>query len=607
MGLARYVSLLAALARAVVVSAHAVPYHHRDVTKEFDFVVTYEPYAPDGFSRNMLLVNGQSPGPVLEVDQDDSVVVRVHNKSPYNTTIHFHGIEMYGTPWSDGVPGVTQRSIEPEQTFVHRFQATQYGSYWYHSHYRGQIEDGLYGAVLIHPREGDSKPFHLISSDPDAINAMIEAEKNVKPLAIADFNHFNSTQKWDMSLAAGLEDSCYDSILFNGKGSVQCLPADEVAENLSAGQKHLLSLSPNSTMTDKSCVPAKIMGLLGGGKINLGAIPAGMFSGCKETEGSTEVIHVNMSESRNEKWVAIDIIGAINFLTATVSIDEHDMWVYAMDGGYIEPQKVQAIDLNNGDRYSVLVNTTKAGQFKIRSNANSLPQMIVGHAILSVEGQGSGNGDSKPFITIAGAAISNDIVLFNQSIAHPYPPSPISEKADAFFPLSMEVVGASYLWAVNYTKLMPTELEDEVPTLFHPQPYIQNNVTITTLNDTWVDLLFIGASLQMPPHPMHKHGIHMYQIGSGSGTFNWTSTEEAVKDIPEQFNLVNPPRRDAFNSLATFSGPTWLMVRYHVTNPGPWLLHCHINNHMAGGMMMIIQDGVDAWPTVPEEYLDFEV
>jgi FtsP/CotA-like multicopper oxidase with cupredoxin domain len=39
----------------------------------------------------MFLVNGQSPGPVIEVNQDDWVVVRVHNKSPYNTTVHFHG------------------------------------------------------------------------------------------------------------------------------------------------------------------------------------------------------------------------------------------------------------------------------------------------------------------------------------------------------------------------------------------------------------------------------------------------------------------------------------------------------------------------------------
>jgi FtsP/CotA-like multicopper oxidase with cupredoxin domain len=60
-------------------------------TKKFDLTITWEKYAPDGFSRKMLLVNGQSPGPVLEIDQDDMVVVKVHNQSPEEITIHYHG------------------------------------------------------------------------------------------------------------------------------------------------------------------------------------------------------------------------------------------------------------------------------------------------------------------------------------------------------------------------------------------------------------------------------------------------------------------------------------------------------------------------------------
>lgn len=59
--------------------------------REFDLVVTWSKHAPDGFSRNMFLINGQSPGPTIEVDQNDWVIVRVKNKSPYNTTMHFHG------------------------------------------------------------------------------------------------------------------------------------------------------------------------------------------------------------------------------------------------------------------------------------------------------------------------------------------------------------------------------------------------------------------------------------------------------------------------------------------------------------------------------------
>lgn len=77
--------------------------------KEFNWTITWEQHSPDGFFRQMLLVNGQSPGPVLEVDQDDWVVVWLLNSSPYNTTIHFHGMypptHVHPGPF---IPAVTQ-------------------------------------------------------------------------------------------------------------------------------------------------------------------------------------------------------------------------------------------------------------------------------------------------------------------------------------------------------------------------------------------------------------------------------------------------------------------------------------------------------------------
>lgn len=60
--------------------------------KVFDMTVTWQKYAPDGVSREMLLVNGKSPGLTIEVEQDDWVVVNVLNKSPFNTSVHFHGM-----------------------------------------------------------------------------------------------------------------------------------------------------------------------------------------------------------------------------------------------------------------------------------------------------------------------------------------------------------------------------------------------------------------------------------------------------------------------------------------------------------------------------------
>lgn len=61
-------------------------------TRHFDFTVTWAQNAPDGVDRNMFMVNGQFPGPTLELNQGDSVVVKLRNSSPFNTTIHYHGV-----------------------------------------------------------------------------------------------------------------------------------------------------------------------------------------------------------------------------------------------------------------------------------------------------------------------------------------------------------------------------------------------------------------------------------------------------------------------------------------------------------------------------------
>lgn len=60
-------------------------------TRRFDFTVTWAQNAPDGVDRNMFMVNGQFPGPKLELIQGDNVVVKLRNSSPFNTTIHYHG------------------------------------------------------------------------------------------------------------------------------------------------------------------------------------------------------------------------------------------------------------------------------------------------------------------------------------------------------------------------------------------------------------------------------------------------------------------------------------------------------------------------------------
>lgn len=105
-----------------------------------------------------------------------------------------------------------------------------------------------------------------------------------------------------------------------------------------------------------------------------------------------------------------------------------------------------------------------------------------------------------------------------------------------------------------------------------------------------------------PPHPIHKHSNRYFVIGYGQGSFDYESVEEAMKYIPESFNFKNPQIRDTFPTPRSKKEPSWLAIRYQVVNPGAFLLHCHIQVHLAGGMALALLDGLDRWPTVPEEY-----
>ncbi|KHN94875.1 laccase [Metarhizium album ARSEF 1941] len=575
-------------------------------TKVFDLTVTWQEHAPDGVSRHMLLVNGKTPGPAIEVDQDDWVVVNVWNQSPFNTTVHFHGIEMKKTPWSDGVPGVSQRPVAPGSSFTYAFQATQYGSHWYHSHARGQIEDGLYGRVLIHPRPGTQKPFQMISDDPRAVRRMEKAERAAHALMVSDYMHITSEEKSVMTPRAGVEISCYDSILFNGKGRVRCLPVAEMTAHLSPVQKADLALVPGQTLTDKGCLPAIVLAAFGGNvsAYNASAIPPGVYHGCRETRGLTEVVRAPGHGA--DSWVALDVVGAVNYVSGVVAIDDHDMWIYAVDGSYIEPQRVQALALSNGERYSVLVRPTRPGDFQIRFHASSAPQIIVGNAILRVPGLVVNPPEPRQYIDLVGNPSSPDVALFDQATARPFPADPIARTADALYVLNMRLDGSSYRWALNTTGLDPAVLSDtDPPLLLSPNATRFKNATVVTRNNTWVDLILLASEFPQPPHPIHKHGVKMYRIGSGTGPFRWKSVEDARREMPDRFNLENPPRRDTFVSMPARDSESWIAVRYHVTDPGAWLLHCHIENHRSGGMMLVILDGVDAWPDIPPAYRDY--
>ena len=55
----------------------------------------------------------------------------------------------------DGVAGLTQRNIEPGETFLYEFTLKQHGTFMYHSHHdeMTQMAMGMLGMFIIHPRQ----------------------------------------------------------------------------------------------------------------------------------------------------------------------------------------------------------------------------------------------------------------------------------------------------------------------------------------------------------------------------------------------------------------------------------------------------------------------
>ncbi len=97
--------------------------------------------------------NGQMPGPEIRVREGDLVRITLHNELPVGTTIHWHGVNL--SPEMDGPVGLNQAAVEPGEDFVYEFVATPAGTRWYHSHAdpTAQIALGLYGSLIVEPRE----------------------------------------------------------------------------------------------------------------------------------------------------------------------------------------------------------------------------------------------------------------------------------------------------------------------------------------------------------------------------------------------------------------------------------------------------------------------
>jgi FtsP/CotA-like multicopper oxidase with cupredoxin domain len=111
-----------------------------------------------GAPLRMLAYNGSIPGPLLRVQQGTTVTVEVTNHAGLEQTVHWHGLRLDNR--SDGVPYETQQPIPTGGQFSCELRFPDPGLYWYHPHIREDYaqEMGLYGQIIVDPAGADYWP-----------------------------------------------------------------------------------------------------------------------------------------------------------------------------------------------------------------------------------------------------------------------------------------------------------------------------------------------------------------------------------------------------------------------------------------------------------------
>ncbi|KAL2871382.1 multicopper oxidase [Aspergillus lucknowensis] len=580
--------------------------------------LTWETGAPNGGEpRDMIFTNGQYPGPELVWDEGDDVEVLVFNSLPFNTTVHWHGLEMKETPWADGVPGLSQRPIEPGSSFLYEFKAYPAGTFWYHSHYKGLVQDGQVGSIYIRRKPDAPRPYSAITEDENELAQLIMAENNPNLILVTDWTYLTADDYHQVEVESGFNVFCVDSLLINGRGSVYC-PGYEYLEEV--GGEGIKAVLEGTHLTEKGCLQPDLYNVQGDyGNWNISAVPPAVVFDCTPSEGEITVITVNPEENG---WASLNFIAGTSQKGLTFSVDNHPMWVYEVDGQLVEPRQVEMVAAYNGARYAVMIKLDQTpGEYTIRAADNGGDQVMSEFAILSYANAYTESGDipqarlgphSEGYMNYGGGNTSSSTrqLVFTENLPafdapHPPPPSAFDIPV-VTLRTAMTRVNSSYSWSLGHHALYEPEITSSTPLLFEPDPLatVGERYALSTPSNTWVDIVLeIIANNHdpiHPPHPIHKHGNRAYIIGSGEGPFTWSSVAEASSARPELFEVAaKPALRDTF-VMNLFDSRrqtgSWVVIRYYVSG-GKFasLLHCHIVSHQVGGMALALLEGVDVW------------
>jgi CopA family copper-resistance protein len=201
---------------------------------EYNLTISQQDVDMTGSPVAAMTINGAIPGPILRFQEGDTARIHVHNKMSVETSIHWHGLLV--PPGMDGVPFISFPPIAPDKTFTYEFPTRQSGTYWYHSHTSLQEQSGVYGSIVIEPKQNklqvDQDYVVLLSDwtdeDPHTVNRTLKrgsewyaiqkgsSQSIIGSMRLGMFGNYFKRELQRMP-PMDIADVAYDRFLANGK------------------------------------------------------------------------------------------------------------------------------------------------------------------------------------------------------------------------------------------------------------------------------------------------------------------------------------------------------------------------------------------------------
>ncbi|EPG38508.1 hypothetical protein F907_01093 [Acinetobacter colistiniresistens] len=566
--------------------------------KEYDLTIAEQTVNITGKPLKRITVNGKFVAPLLEFEEGDDAIIRVHNKlKKQDSSIHWHGLILPGI--MDGVPGFNQfDGIAPNKTYEYKFKVRQNGTYWYHSHSKGQEQEGLYGPLVIYPKnrtpltvaEKTDKDyvvllsdFHDSTSDKIMNNLKKEADyyQNRRETVFDVFKQikkdglkatWQDRSMWNQMrmLKTDMSDVTKYTFLMNGK-----TPEQNWTGNFKTGEKVRLRFInasamsffdvriPNLKMTVVSAdgqpvkpVPvdefrigtAETYDVIVEPKqsnyqIEAESIDRSGFSvGSLHDENTPPINQIKMPKSRPRSLLTMEDMGMGHDMSSMAGMN-HDMSsMKGMDhdmSSMTDSSKDQSMSGMNHDMSSMKGMDHDMSSMTDSSKDQSMSGMNHGMQMTTSNAPTQEkNGDVVYGWANASTPVGQKALQYSdlQSLK----PQPDTRAPEREMEIRLGGNMERYIWTINGKKFNETE------------PF-------KVKYGERIRLKFVNDS--MMAHPMHLHGMFM-QLENGQDPSN----------MPNKHTIIVPPGKTVTTLLTA-------------DELGEWAIHCHLLYHMAAGMM----------------------